>query len=220
MSGTPRIQARRVCAALLSLTLATTVVGACATGAIRDSAARTARPATPRAAKSDHPGVDVSAPGGGYIAQPDPKRPGKYLWKLWTGPFSFQSPAGQVGQREVTGALHNITAILFQNGVASAQMRAPTATGDYAHAVVVAGGGVTLRSLAEKGTSLRADTVTWYARQNKVIAAGHVRYVNGRSGMTIQAPAVVCDTVLQTIRSARPGEMTIPMSALGKGSTH
>jgi hypothetical protein len=155
--------------------------------------------------------IDISHQGRAFVAEPDPKRPGKYLWTLWSGPFSFQAPGG-TGISAVQGVVKDVTATFYQNGVASAEMKAPEARGDNVQSAVVASGGVTVKSLIDIGTSIRADTVTWYATQNKVVASGHVHYVNGRTKMVIQAPVVVGDTMLRTIRSPRPGEMTMPLT--------
>jgi hypothetical protein len=142
---------------------------------------------------------------GSYITQPDPKRPGKFLWKLWAREFIVKSP-----ENSVSGSLIDISATLFSNGVPSATMTAARAEGDNVHNTIIATGGILIKSLVEPGTKLQADKIIWYARENKILATGHVFYKNGKSGMTIKCPAIVADTVLKSIRSSNSGQVVLP----------
>ena len=150
-------------------------------------------------------GVGVTGQGS-YVTQPDPKRPGKYLWKLWAREFIIEAP-----DKAVSGTLKGVSAVLFQNGKESARMVAPQAQGNNVQSIIVATGGVIVRSVAQPGTILRADTVTWYAQSNKIVAVGHVFYKNGKTGMTISPNGrLVANTALKTIRSDDGGNIKLP----------
>ena len=140
---------------------------------------------------------------GSYVTQPDPKRPGQYLWKLWAREFVIEAP-----DKAVSGTLKGVSAVLFQNGKESARMVAPQAQGNNVQSIIVATGGVVVRSVVQPGTILRADTVTWYARSNKIVAVGQVFYKNGKTGMTINpSGGLIADTVLKSVRSDGGGRI-------------
>ena len=128
---------------------------------------------------------------------PDPKRPGKLLYELRAASANGQSEADGFH-----GALTSVWARLYQNGAATAILTAPHAQGGSAgKAVVVTGlGGVLVKSLIQPGTKLTADTVVWYATLNKMVATGHVVYLDGKTGATMTGPRMVADTRLKTIQ--------------------
>ena len=139
------------------------------------------------------------------IFQPDPHRPGRFLFKIWAAGVRGVSPNGSV-----QGTLSQVSAVLFQQGQASARLRAPQADADSAAQTVTATGGVHVFSLLQPGTTLVADRVTWRAKQNTVTADGHVVYVNGRTGLTVRVPHLTADTALRTFSSAGAGAALLP----------
>ena len=157
------------------------------------------------AAASAATGVGVTGQGS-YVTQPDPKHPGNYLWKLWARDFIIQAP-----DKNVSGTLKGVHAILFQDGKAAAEMIAPQAQSDNVQDTIVATGGVTVNSLKEPGTILRADAITWNAQTKQIVATGHVFYKNGKTGMTISPHGrLIADTVLRSVRSDSGGRIKIP----------
>ena len=127
---------------------------------------------------------------------PDPKRPGKLLYDLRAA-----SATGQSAADGFHGTLTSVWARLFQNGVATAILTAPRAVGGSANksTVITGTGGVVVKSLMQPGTILTADTITWYATSNKMLAVGHVYYHNGQNGATMTGPRAVGDTRLKTL---------------------
>lgn len=139
-----------------------------------------------------------------YAVQPDPKRQGKFLWKIWASEVSIANPA-----RQITGDLSDVSAVLSHNGNAAASLHAPTAQGDYINRTVIASGGVFMKSLSPSGSTLTADRVVWFGADDKIIATGHVVYRNGDSGVVIQTSQLVANTALRTISSSVGGSATV-----------
>ncbi len=127
---------------------------------------------------------------------PDPKRPGKMLYELRGASGNIQSDAGGFH-----GDAASLWARLYQNGAASAVLTAPRAlVKSIGKSVTVTGfGGVVVKSLTEPGTKMTADTVVWYASQNKMVATGHVFYRNGKTGGTLTGPRMVADTQVRSV---------------------
>ena len=155
------------------------------------------------------PPVNIGVSGtAGQIFQPDPKLPGKFLWKLYV-----QGATGAAQDNGFQGKLTGVTAILYQHGTASALMTAPTANGNSTSQVIVATGPgrIKVRSLTEKGTTLEADKMTWYARTNKIIAIGNVVYRKGLTGAMLRVPysPVNADTRLHAVSFGK-GSATLP----------
>ena len=136
---------------------------------------------------------------------PDPKHRGWLLWKITATELTGQ-PLG----KGVQGALNSVNATLFQHGKPAASMFAPKAVYNSTDKQIAAGGGVFIKSLTEKGTTLRADKVIWSASTNKIVATGHVVFHDGKSGMVTTGPSLVADTVLKTLRVSQPGRTTLP----------
>jgi len=140
-----------------------------------------------------------------YAVQPDPARHGKYLWKIWASGFTLLNPGTQI-----TVTVQKVSAVLYQSGYAAAQLHAPVATYDNLKETIAASGGVTVRSLKEPGTTLRADNVVFYAATHKIVATGHVVYHNGKTQMEIHTNELVGDTVLKTLTSNTGGSAALP----------
>ena len=139
-------------------------------------------------------------------ALPDPKRPGKLLYELRAKSFNGQSVGGQLN-----GSLTSIWARLYQNGVPGAVLTAPHAQGRSAGKSVIVTGtdGVVVKSLTEPGTEMTADTMAWYANENRIVATGHVFYRNGKDGATMHAPRMEANTGLKTIHVTGGGQGTV-----------
>ncbi len=162
-----------------------------------------AAPAAKKGAKKSSSPPNLS----GTIESPtiqigDPKLPGKLLAVVKAGGFR--------GVSADQGALGNMTqvhALLYQKGKQSATLDAPVAhfsqNSATKNVVAVGTGGVVIRSLAEPGTRLTADVVTWYAGLNKIVATGHVVYHNVKAGWDVQGPTMTADTQLRSVGGAR-----------------
>lgn len=160
--------------------------------------------AAPKKASAPSAGAadNLSVAGQGVtIFQPDPKAPGKFLFKIYAHGITGQSVSNAF-----TGALTGVSAVLFQKGRATATLAAPLARADSAQQMVTASGRVHVKSLVEPGTIIDADTVVWHAKTNVVDAAGHVVYRNGKNGVTLRGPRFRANTALQTITSVGAGQ--------------
>ncbi len=154
------------------------------------------------------PPLDIGVSGSaGQILQPDPKLPGRFLWKMYV-----RGATGAAQGGGFLGTLTGVTALLYQHGLLSARMYAPTATGNSAQQVIVATGPGRVRvvSVTQPGTTLEADKMTWYARKNTIIATGNVVYHNGRTGLTMRVPGSMnADTVLKSVSFGK-GTASLP----------
>ena len=140
-----------------------------------------------------------------YAVQPDPKRPGKFMWKIWASGFTLLNPG-----KQITVNVQNMSALLFQAGQAAATLHAPRATYDNIQHTIVASGGVNVRSISEPGTTLRADNVVFYAATGKLKATGHVVYHNGKTLMELHTNELDGDTKLKTLSSNSGGSVALP----------
>ena len=140
-----------------------------------------------------------------YATQPDSKRPGKFLWKIWASGFTLLNPGDQI-----TVTVQNVSALLFQTGQAAATLHAPLATYDNIKHTIVASGGVMVHSISEPGTTLRADNVVFYAATGKLKATGHVVYHNGKTLMELHTNELDGDTKLKTLSSNSGGSVALP----------
>lgn len=93
------------------------------------------------------------------------------------------------------GSAFDFSAKLYENGKLTATMTAPRAEVDTRSQIVLATGGVTLKSM-ERNTTIRAGWVKWYAKKKTAI---------GNGGVKIKTPtwdsegaAFVADTTLKT----------------------
>jgi hypothetical protein len=149
---------------------------------------------------------NIPVTGQGFtMTLPDPKHPGWLLWKA-AAATGVILPVGKAQHATLTDA----KATMFQSGKAAATIVAPKVVGDTGPMLILASGGVRITSLLDKGSTLRADRVLWYARQNKVIADGHVVYRDGKYGMVFTGPRLVADTALRSVRSSSPGKLSLP----------
>ena len=138
------------------------------------------------------------------VTLPDLKLPGKTLCRIQAKTANLQFLAnGSLGN------LLHISALMYQKGIPAATLTAPRAEGSNKNktVVIVATGGVVVKSLKSPGTKLQADTVTWYANLDKIIATGHVFYRDGKTGTTMTGPSMSADTRLKTIQTG-PGHVT------------
>lgn len=156
----------------------------------------------------DNPLSQMGATGEGIRGSlPDPKLPGKLLWR-----FSARSLAGVNSAGGLQGTLLGVDATFFQKGAPAARLLAPKVQMDGTKKRVAASGRVKMTALAktQKGTSLTADRLIWYAAINKVVALGHVLWKDGKTGATVEAPGMVADTKLETIHSSSGIQGTFP----------
>lgn len=100
---------------------------------------------------------------------------------------------------EVTqvGTLVDFSAQLYENGRLTASVRAPRAVADAANRVIVASGGVVLKSL-ERATVVRAEWIKWDALSDRVTGNGGVS-VESTNG-SLHGTRITADTALKTIK--------------------
>lgn len=139
-----------------------------------------------------------------YAEQADPELPGRLLWKLWARDVDMASPA-----TTVYATVRSAHAVLFNKGIAEATILAPMASADSDKYTIVGTGRVTVTSLLQPGTWLKADEVTWYAKLNRGLAVGNVVMHNSRTGLTVHSPQLGFDTALKTLQSSA-GYGTLP----------
>lgn len=114
------------------------------------------------------------------------------------GQLRMSATATEFKGNEITqqGVLLNFSAKLYQNGKLTAEIKAPKAVADTAKRVVVATGGVTMRSL-ERATTVKAQWIKWYEKQQKVVGDGGVDITSTMGNL--KAAAFVADTGLKTL---------------------
>jgi len=95
-----------------------------------------------------------------------------------------------------TGVLEHVSASLYREGKPAAELQAPRVRADRKAAIVLASGGVVLRSI-ERNTVIRSQMVRWEADKHRIIATGGVR-VDSENGR-IAADSAIADTELKTI---------------------
>jgi len=136
----------------------------------------------------------------------DPKMPGRPLAVVKASAFQ----GGSVAQGFL-GDMTQVSALLYHQGKPAATFDAPHARGSQNNVtknVVVTGtGGVVIKSLTERGTTLTADTMVWYASIDKIVATGHAVYQNRKKLITCQSPTIIADTKLKSVKTG-PGQMT------------
>lgn len=96
-----------------------------------------------------------------------------------------------------TGTLLDFSAKLYDNGKLSAYVSAPLATADYKKKVVVASGGVVLKSLVRQ-TVVNSSWIKWYVDKHKIVGDGGVK-IKSASG-SVDGAAFVADTALKTLK--------------------
>lgn len=114
------------------------------------------------------------------------------------GKVRMSARASEVKGNEVTkvGELIDFSGKLYENGKLVATLDAPKAVADTVNRIVTATGGVTLKSL-ERNTTVKAQWIKWYAKDQKVVGDGGVR-IDSAMG-TMQGAAFVADTGMKTI---------------------
>jgi hypothetical protein len=139
-----------------------------------------------------------------YVEQADTRHAGRLLWKMWARDVDVISPV-----QTVYATFRNVHAVLFNNGTPSATVDAPVVHADNEQFAINGSGRVLVKSLVQRGSWLKADTVTWYAHKNKGVATGNVVMFSAPSGMTVHTPRLYFDTALKTVQSSA-GYGTLP----------
>jgi hypothetical protein len=140
------------------------------------------------------------------VEDADPAYAGKPKYKMW----AHDATGLVAGGKTYTADLNDVTAILFDKGLPQARMQAPHAQGDSAAERITATGRATVLSLAQPGTRLVADTITWFGRKDEVDATGHVYYYDSVHAVTIQAPRLTADTGLKRVSTRGAGSAQMP----------
>jgi len=138
-----------------------------------------------------------------YVEQHDPKNSKLLIWKLWAKGVELNHP-----DKAVYGTMTGISARLYRQGAPSATMTAPKAVGDSGSGRLTASNGVVMKSLNPVGTTLKADTVVWESKSDKITATGHVVYTDSVRGMTVRCPKLISNTSL-TVASTSDVDLTL-----------
>ena len=97
----------------------------------------------------------------------------------------------------MTGAALDFSAQLYENGKLTASVVAPKAVVNTREQLVIATGGVTLKS-QERKTTVKASWMKWYARKHRVIGDGGVRVES--PDWNVEGAAFEADTGLKNYR--------------------
>lgn len=130
----------------------------------------------------------------------DPKT-GKLLWTAKVKSIEAQS---KTQGNDVSGTLHKVDGVLYQDGKAADTLIAPIVNVDNAKQTVIATGGVTVTSLTQANTRLTCDSVTYFAQKGKLIGRGNV--VLTKAGFTQKGPSFAGDVRLKTVVMPAPGD--------------
>ncbi len=114
------------------------------------------------------------------------------------GSLKMKAVAEEFTGDEVTrkGVLKNFKAELYENGKLTAELSAPRAEANAETRVVIATGGVTLKSM-ERNTVVRAAWIKWFSEDERVVGNGGVK-VESTMG-TIESAAFEADTTLRKV---------------------
>ena len=151
------------------------------------------KPEPPPKVEPDRPKIDVK------FDAPKTNGSGPGVTLRWSGQdgnlmtASFQT--GGFNTVTQQGDVLDFSAQLYENGKLTASVRSPKATIDGKKHVILASGGVVLKSL-ERQTVVVAPQIKWYANKHRVIGYGGVR-IKSASG-TATCAAIVADTSLKT----------------------
>ncbi len=116
----------------------------------------------------------------------DPKNPsGPLLPVMITdADTGAMTTADNHGETEVKAQLHGVKAHLFHDGKPSAEISAPHVTTNQRTRVLVATGGVTIRSVNQKtDVTITADKVVWDTHTTKVVATGSPHIFEKKNGV-------------------------------------
>ena len=108
--------------------------------------------------------------------------------------MTASAKSGSFNEITQVGTVLDFSAKLYENGKLTASMHAPKATIDTAKRVVLATGGVVLKSL-ERQTVVNASWIKWSANTHKIIGNGGVK-IRSANG-TADAAAFTADTSLR-----------------------
>lgn len=156
----------------------------------------------PKEKKDDRPKILVT------VNEPNGKESQQSVTLKWAEKDGTQMTcsAKSADFNEVTqvGTLIDFSAKLYENGKLTASVRAPRATADTSKRVIVASGGVVLKSL-QRATQVKAGWIKWYAGSDKVIGNGGVS-IQSTNG-SVEGAAFVADTALKqlTIKDSGKG---------------
>lgn len=104
--------------------------------------------------------------------------------------------SSNLNEETQAGTLLDFSAKLYENGKLSALVSAPLATADYKNRVVIASGGVVLKSLVRQ-TVVHASWIKWYVDKHKIVGNGGVS-IDSTAG-SMDGAAFVADTALKTL---------------------
>jgi hypothetical protein len=91
--------------------------------------------------------------------------------------MEVQAETGTVDAETQSGTFNRARGVLYRDDKPRARYEAPVVEAAQDRSVVIARGGVTMRSIEPPGVTLTAGRITWHIAQNVIVAEGHVRVV-------------------------------------------
>ena len=116
---------------------------------------------------------------------------------LWTANVQ-SAEASTLADGTLMSQMENVDGILYEQGKPAAKFSAPKVTYDDLNKTVTAHGGVKIRSLIQKDTTLTCDNVTWYPKTDKLIGKGNVVMTSGKFSQS--GPSFQADTKLKDVK--------------------
>jgi hypothetical protein len=128
----------------------------------------------------------------------DPKT-GKLLWTATAG--SVDAHTG-TGANSAEGDLHDVSGVMYHDGIATDRVRATDVTADQASRTIVAIGNVRISTIGASTTTMECDRMIWNMNGDKILGLGNV--VCRKTGFTQSAPSFEADTRMRTIVMPAP----------------
>jgi lipopolysaccharide assembly outer membrane protein LptD (OstA) len=167
-------------------------------GCVPAGSDKSIKPSRPAAPKNVKPAAKTKQP-----AEPEsPKlalsQKGITLNWVENGKLKMTATAREFQGNEITkkGVLLDFAGQLYDNGKPATTMTAPRVVADTANRIVIATGGVVMKSLLRK-TVVHSQWAKWYEKQQKVVGDGGVTIKSDT--WDVKAAAFVADTGLKTL---------------------
>lgn len=88
--------------------------------------------------------------------------------------MDVKAESGTLDAEQESGRMNRASGLLYRENRPRARFIAPVVEAARNRGLVTARGGVTVYSIDPPGGKLTADRITWYARQDKIVAMGNV----------------------------------------------
>lgn len=115
------------------------------------------------------------------------------------GKLKMQATAREIIGNQLTGKgeMHDAKVLWYDKGQLTTVMQAPRIDAENATKVLLASGGVTVKSIP-RNTVVKARQLKFYANDHKIIGSGGVKVTSDMG--TVNATGLVADTELKTIK--------------------